>query len=133
MQGFTPAFSLTGDNARGIIEVDVELTLNSRSSNSFGFDETLTPAATVRFSGFAFASRLRAAPVYSASADNGVLIGSAVIYFGSGTTLGTVSFRLGRNAQNQVGYFMTYVGASSNQSFSISNNIEAAFLPHDSN
>lgn len=81
--------------------------------------------------GFAFASAVRASTTYSATAANGVQVGAVPIRNGA-TTLGALSLHLARDANNILGYYLTYTGASGSHNFALDlSDLAAGFIPND--
>lgn len=81
--------------------------------------------------GFAFASAVQASAIYSATAANGVQIGAVPIRNGA-TTLGTLSLHLARDANNILGYYLAYTGASGSHNFALDlSDLAAGFIPND--
>ncbi len=129
---FSPAFDLE-DSAKdlGIITVQAKLRLTRRFVDTIGFDQQRTARRGIALEGMAFASQVKADAAYSATADNGEKIGDAVIYNGA-TTLGTVSLYVARDANNALGYYLSYAGKSGSLTFAIDlSDLEVGFIPND--
>lgn len=126
---FAPTFDLDDSATQaGIVEVDAVFRFGTRSSDNIGFGSELDGMA--RITGFTTASALRSAIAYSASTDQGILIGAADVY-NSTVKLGEFKLYLGRNAANQVGYFAVYHGASGSENFSCFLAMESVFIHND--
>ena len=127
---FSPAFDLDdADKRSGLIAVEVTFTLSGRSSNSIGFDQSLSPAVVQRLTGFVSASDLRSAAAWSSSRAEGEEVDGIDISLGS-TKLGNVALWLGKNAESEAGVYGEYVGASGqNQTFAIGARVFAEFIP----
>ena len=135
LTGFMPAFDLddTG-NEHGLIPVEATIRLSGRSSNTIGFDDNVSdPQLSIIINGFTFANRLRGKAAYAGSAatrTNGEVIGFADVRNGSGT-LGRVTLWFGHDANNVVGHWLEYVGASGSLGFTFFTDIQAAFVHND--
>ncbi len=129
---FTPAFNLANrDKNLGIITVQAKLRLTRRFVDTIGFDQRTPARRGIALEGMAFASAVKADTAYSATANNGEKIGEAVIYNGA-TTLGTVSLYVARDANNALGYYLTYAGKSGSLTFAIDlSDLEVGFIPND--
>ncbi len=133
LTAFTPAFDLTAaGKGLGNITVRAELRLTNRSVPGIGFDDnTQNPLLADTIAGLAFASQVKADDAYNATADNGEIIGDALIRNGA-TTLGTVYLYLARDADNNLGYYLSYTGASGSLMFDIDlSDLEVGFIPND--
>ena len=129
---FSPAFNLANsDKDLGIITVQAKLRLVRRFPSTIGFDQEAPARRGITLEGMAFASAVKADAAYSATADNGEKIGEAVIYNGA-TTLGTVSLYVARDANNALGYYLSYAGKSGSLTFAVElSDLEVGFIPND--
>lgn len=131
--GFAPAFDLDdSDKGLGTITVQARLRFAVRSNPAVGFDaDTENPLLATVISGHALASAVKASAAYSSAAANGVKIGEADIRNG-GTTLGALALYAAHDANNALGYYLSYTGASGSFSFGIElSDLEAGFIPND--
>ena len=132
--GFSPAFDLDdSDKQSGIIQVEADIRLITRSSNDIGFNAGASASSAVvetSIEGFRFASAVRASEAYSAT-ENGVLVGSVDVYKGS-STLGELNLYLTRDANNVAGYWFVWEGSTGSSSFAVSvRELDAAFIHND--
>ncbi len=129
---FTPAFDLTAaGKGLGTITVRAKLRLTSGSPSAIGFDDNTPTLRGTSIAGIAFASAVKAGDDYSSAADNGIQVGDAVIHNGA-TTLGTVSLYLARDADNNLGYYLSYTGKSGSLMFNLDlSGLEVGFIPND--
>ena len=121
-------------NQTGLIAAEVSWAISQRSSNSIGFDQSASPATTVRFSGFIPVGDLRSANAYSASSTaEGVELDGVDISLGT-TVLGRVTFWFAKNASDQLGIYADYVGrnAGTNYTFALGNSVVGEYIPSGS-
>ena len=133
LTAFTPAFDLTAaGKGLGTITVRAKLRLTNPSVNTIGFDDdTQDPLLANTIEGMAFASAVKAEDDYSSSADNGIQVGEAVIYNGS-TTLGTLYLYVAHDADDALGYYLSYTGKSGSLMFNLDlSDLEVGFIPND--
>ena len=132
LTAFTPAFDLTAaGKGLGTITVRAKLRLSSGSPSAIGFDDNTPTLRWTSIAGIAFASQVKADDAYNATADNGERIGYAVIRNGA-TTLGTVFLYLARDADNNLGYYLSYTGKSGSLKFDLDlADLEVGFIPND--
>ena len=123
-------------NQHGVVEVDVVITMSGRTSTTVGFDqETSDPLLTVNLTGFTTVSRIRAFEAYTgsnATKSNGVMIGEATVFNGSGN-LGTVQIWVGHDSNNVLSAWMAYEGNSGALGFNLaSTSVELIVIHNDS-
>ena len=128
---FSPTFTLTdGDNQHGIVQVDALLTIGNRSSSTLSFSQTDPELKSVRITEWVFVKDLRASTAYSASAQNGEMVGIWPVYVGNDKR-GDVELYLAKNAADELGYYLYYRPSTGSDNFSTSLTLEVAFIHND--
>ena len=117
------------DKQRGYVAVEVELTMSSPSSPQLGFGAA--GVLTARWTDVVFVSTLRRLATWLLGTQSTWLkVGSGVQVNQGGTDLGPVDMYLGKNASNEMGYFMRYRGhASAGATLSVGTRIGAVYNP----
>ena len=127
---FVPAFDLDDDNhQRGELSVEVTLTISTRSSNDLGFGAAA--ALAYRLTDIVFVSGLRALAAFAIGTPATWLqVANGINLNQGGTNLGPVSVYLGKNANNEVGYFVRYTGhASAGANLAIGTRLGVLWIP----
>ena len=130
-QRFSPVFDLDdADKQAGVLTVEAVLHFATRSDTTIGFGAGNDQTATI--AGFTFAQTVRGSTAYSATANNGDLIGSLDVYEGA-TKLGVYSLYLAKDANNQLGYWLLYAGEAQSENWAVAvQRLEVAFTHQDS-
>ena len=130
-QRFSPIFDLDdADKQAGVLTVEAVLHFATRSDNSIGFGAGNDQTATI--AGFTFAQTVRGSTAYSATANNGDLIGTLDVNKGA-TKLGEYSLYLAKDADNELGYWLLYAGEAQSENWAVVvQRLEVAFTHQDS-
>ena len=132
LTGFSPSFDTDdADKRHGVFEIEATIRMASASSVTIGFDSNTTnPLREKVLNGITFVQKIRATTAYTANSEEGVKIGEITIYNGSGV-LGKLKLFLARDAQQRVGYYLTYEGQGGALNFSFEMDLNIAFLHND--
>ena len=110
---FSPAFDLDNEEG-GFLEVILNLTIATRSSTTIGFDTN--GDNTARAQDAVFISALSALQTLDVSggiaANESVKVDTIPLYV-STTKVGDIVLHIGKNANNEVGYLLTYTAVAS--------------------
>ena len=119
------------DHQHGELNVEITLTISTRSANDLGFGAT--QVLTHRFVDIVFASTLRALGDFAIGTPaTWLAIGNPVSLNQGGTNLGPVQVFFGHNANNELGYFVRYVGrASAGANLAIGSRVGVLWSPTD--
>ena len=122
---FSPSFDLDdADNQTGIVFVEGIARLHSKSDSLISFSSATTSQSNavdaIEFSGFATLSALRALADYSNNTTNTLLIGGDIPVYLSGSVISNEQYRLGHNANNELGRAKFQRGSTGSSSFSVS-------------
>ena len=125
-----PPFAVRS-GTRGECDVEARLTVATRSDDDLGLGPDA--ADTWRITDIVFASSLTALAAFAAGTTSTWLeIGDGVDVYRGADKLGKISLYLGRNAQDQVGYFLRYAGGGSmSLNFSLSMHLGIQWSPTD--
>ena len=127
----SPNFDLDDANKQtGLVAVETRFTLSGRSSNSIGFDNSLSPQTTVRIGDFVSMSDLRGTTAYTTARAEGEIVASQDIFLGT-TVLGTIRlFFAKETSTNFLGLYLDYVGASGqSHTYAIACRVLADYIP----
>ena len=127
----SPNFDLDDANKQsGLVAVETRFTLSGRSSNSIGFDTSLSPQTTIRIGDFVSMADLRATTAYTTARAEGEIVAAQDIFIGS-TPLGTIRlFFAKETGTNLLGLYLDYVGASGqSHTYAIACRVLADYIP----
>ena len=127
----SPNFDLDDANKQtGLVAVETRFTLSGRSSNSIGFDTSLSPQTTIRIGDFVSMADLRATTAYTTARAEGEIVASQDIFIGT-TPLGTIRlFFAKETSTNFLGLYLDYVGASGqSHTYAIACRVLADYIP----
>lgn len=126
-----PPFIVRG-STRGECDVEARLTIATRSDDDLGFGADAADAW--RITDIVFASALAALAQYAVGTTSTWLeVGNGVDLYRGADKLGRISLYLGRNSQDQIGYFLRDSGGgAAGLNYSVSLHLGVLFSPTDS-
>ena len=128
----TTYFTLTDtDKQTGLVAASCTFTLSGRSSNSIGWDQSLTPPVSVVLTGFIPVGDLRSSTAYTADGNaKGVVLDGEDISLGT-TVLGRAELWFAKNANDRLGIYVEYTGrnAGTSYSYSIASRVVSEYIP----
>ena len=131
---FSPVFDLDDDgNGTGEFHVELVLHAQNRSSGDIGFGNSGADT-DVRVAGFIVVRDLKNASDFLVAGLVGAQVVAEANLNKGAAKQGTIRLYFGRDANNQVGYFLNYTpesGADNTSSVSITARLEVNFLPAD--
>lgn len=127
---FDPPFVVRAAT-RGECDIEARLTIATRSDDDLGFGSDA--ADTWRITDIVFASTLAALAEYAVGTTSTWLeVGNGVDLYRGADKLGKISLYLGRNAQDQIGYFLRDSGGgNAGLNYSVSLHLGMLFSPTD--
>ena len=108
----TDYFDLDSEDLDRFLFLSVLWTMTGRSSNSIGWDRSLSPPDSVRSAGFVHLQEIAALAAWTTTAHNGYEVTFETASLGT-DDLGVQRLWVGKDSQNRLGYWEPYSGGDS--------------------